>query len=82
MGPEWEHVHVDSTPGRQWAAKSEQGSRNRSVLRPTGSLPGEMTSLHVATSTVTHVDTIEAASTPEPKWLWCGGIELSIGAQE
>jgi hypothetical protein len=63
MGLEWEHVPVDSTPGRQWAAKSEQGSCNRSVLRPTGSLPGEMTSVHVATSTVTHVDAIEDAST-------------------
>jgi hypothetical protein len=41
-----------------------------------------MTSLHVAASTVTHVDAIEAASTPEPNWLWRGGIELYVGAQE
>jgi hypothetical protein len=36
----------------------------------------------VATSTVTHVDIIEAMSTPEPYGLWSGGFELYVGAQE
>jgi hypothetical protein len=68
LGAAWdlegEHVHGGSTPGCQWAVKSERGPRDRSVLTPTGSSPGQTTSLHVATSTVTHVDAIEAASMP------------------
>jgi hypothetical protein len=43
-GPTWdwkgEHVRGGSTPGRQWAAESEQGPRDWSVLSPTGSTPG------------------------------------------
>jgi hypothetical protein len=35
-----------------------------------------------ATSTVTHVDAIEAVSMPEPGWLWRGDIELYAGAEE
>ncbi len=70
--------HRDS----QWAAKSERGPRDRSVLSSTGSSPGQTTSSHVATSTVTQVDAIEAASLPESYWLWRGGIELYVGAKE
>ncbi len=40
LGLEGEHIWGGSTPGRQWAAESEQGPRNRSVLSPTGSSPG------------------------------------------
>jgi hypothetical protein len=29
-----------------------------------------------------HVDTIEAANTPESYWFWRGGIELYAGDQE
>ncbi len=61
---EGEHVRGGSTPGRRWAAKSERGPCDRSVLSPTGSSPGQTTTLHVATSTVTHVVTSEAASMP------------------
>jgi hypothetical protein len=35
-----------------------------SVLSPTGSSQGQMTSSHVVTSTVTQLDAIEAASAP------------------
>jgi hypothetical protein len=40
VGLEGEHVRGGSTPGRQWAAESEQGPRDRSVLSPTGSSLG------------------------------------------
>jgi hypothetical protein len=77
-----EHVCGGSTPGHWWVAERERGPHDRSVLSPTGSSPGQTTSWNVATSTVTHVDVIEAASMPEPYWLWCGSIELYVGAQE
>jgi hypothetical protein len=64
VGLEGEDVRGGSTSGRQWAAESELGPHDRSVLSPTGSSPGQTTSSHVATSTVTHVDAINAASTP------------------
>jgi hypothetical protein len=82
VGLEGEHVCGGSTPGCLWAAESEWGPCDRSVLSPMGSLPGQMTSSHVSTSTVAHVDAIEATSTPEPYWLWCGSTELYVGAQE
>jgi hypothetical protein len=40
MGLEGERVHGGSTLGRQWAAESEQGPSDCSVLNPTGSSPG------------------------------------------
>jgi hypothetical protein len=40
VGQWGEHVHGDSTPGRQWVAESEWGPRDRNVLSPTGSSPG------------------------------------------
>jgi hypothetical protein len=82
MRLEGEHAHGGLTPGRRWAAQSEQGPCNRSVLSPTGSSPGQTTSSYVSTSTVAYMDVIEAASTPEPYWLWHGGIELYVGALE
>ncbi len=69
VGLEGEHICGGSTPSRQWAAESERGPCDSSELSPTGSSPGQTTSLHVATSSVTHVDAIEAVSTPEPYWL-------------
>ncbi len=82
VGLEGEHIRGGLTPGRQWVAESERGPSDRSVLSPTGSSKGQMTSSHVATSTVTHVDAIEADSMPEPYWLWSGDIELYVGSQE
>jgi hypothetical protein len=82
VGLEEEHICGGSTPGCRWVAESEWGPRNRSVLSPMCSSPGQMTSSHVATSTVAPVDVIEAASTPEPYWLWRGDIELYVEAQE
>jgi hypothetical protein len=68
LGAAWdlegEHLRGGSTPGRQRAAESEWGPRDRSLLSPTGSSLGQTTSLHIATSTVTPVDTIKAASMP------------------
>jgi hypothetical protein len=69
--PGREFVCGGSTAGSQWAAESEQGPRNWSVLCPTGSSPGQMTSKHVATLTRTYVDAIEAASTPD---LYCSCV--------
>ncbi len=71
-----------STLGCRWAAESEWGPRDRSVLSPMGCSLGPMTSSHISTSIVAHVDVIEAASMPEPYWLWHGNIELCVGAQE
>jgi hypothetical protein len=43
-GPMWDwergHVRGGSTPGGRWAAESERGPRDRSVLSPTGSSLG------------------------------------------
>ncbi len=43
-GPTWDwerwHVRGGSTPGGRWAAESEQGPRDRSVLSPTGTSAG------------------------------------------
>jgi hypothetical protein len=61
---EGEHVRVGLTPSRRWAAESEWGPRDRSVLSPTGSSPGQTTSLHVANLNWDYVDIIEATSTP------------------
>jgi hypothetical protein len=47
VGLEGEHVRGGSTLGRQWAAESERGPRDRSVLSPTSSSPGQTTSSHV-----------------------------------
>ncbi len=82
VGLEGEHLCGGSTPGHQWAAESEGGPQDRSVLSPTESSPEQTTSSHVATSTVTHMDTINATSVLWSYWLWHGGIELYIGAQE
>ncbi len=76
------HVRGGLTPGSQWAAESERGPRDRRALSPTGSSLGQTTSLHVATSTGTHMDAIEAASMPGLYWLLRGGIELYVGAEE
>jgi hypothetical protein len=76
------HVCGGSTPGSQWAAESEWGPHDRSVLSPTCSSPGQTTSSHVTTSSGTHMDTIEAASMPESHWLWRGGIELHVGTKQ
>jgi hypothetical protein len=82
VGPGRVHVHGGSTLGSQWAAENEWGPRDWSMLSPTGSSLGQMTSLHIATSTRTYVDAIEVASMPEPYWFLCGGIELYAGAEE
>jgi hypothetical protein len=74
MGLEGEHVYGVSTRRSQWAAKSELGPHDRSVLSSTGSSPGQTTLSHVGTSTVNHMDAIKAASMPESYWLCQGGI--------
>jgi hypothetical protein len=40
VGLEGENVHEGSIPGHQWAAESERGPCDRSVLSPTGSSLG------------------------------------------
>jgi hypothetical protein len=73
MGLEGEHVRGGSTPGCQWAAESEQGPSDRSVLSPIGS------SLHVLPQLRAHVDAIEATSTPES---YCFGVSVLNCMQE
>jgi hypothetical protein len=45
-----------------------------------GSSLGQTTSLRVPPLLRTHVDAIDAVSTPN-HWLWRGGIELFAGAE-